>query len=482
MSTKRDTFKVEDSRDDLPFQIHWELDDAPLSVWAFRVYAHLVRRAGKNGEIFPSYQSIGEACFRATNGPEASPLTLRNKAMLAMKELVTAGLVIKQNRSKKGMKEHDTNVYTLTPRRQWLDELKARRASLEEATEAAQVQRQADAKAAKGGTPTVLPSTPTVLPSTPTVLPPSTPSVPPSTPSVPKVTSTEVLQSFEVNSIEAPSQEPESPLISSPISDAAAAFSPNGSNTTPAEHSNPEGGDDLPEFFTGSSQEQGKPENGTTSSETVPAGGPAPKYAILGLAAIPRTVLNARPARDPERMPQLRALLSASHKSRLPHLMAQLATATQTGGLPRDLLTRLTDEELTLASAAAKLDAGNPGGFAKFSTLALDRLIGAPITQAIIEGAAFSVPAPQGRAYDVKNEPARASVEQPAEPVEAAPRVDFSKYLGLWELRANPNQVVDVVEVQERPGSTPLLHLKTEDTLSVTDITLKYRRPAYAAD
>jgi hypothetical protein len=476
VSTKRDTFKVEDSRDDLPFQIHWELDDAPLSVWAFRVYAHLVRRAGKNGEIFPSYQSIGEACFRATNGPEASPLTLRNKAMLAMKELVSAGLVLKQSRNKKGAKEHDTNVYTLTPRRQWLDELKARRAALEQATEAAQEQRQAEVKASRG-------STVSVPPSTPDVPPPSTPSVPPSTPSVPKVSSIEVLQSFEVNSNEAPSQNAQSTSSQAPVPDAAAAFSPDGSNSTPAEHSDLEGGEDLPEFFTASSQGQGKAENHATSLETVPAGGPALKYAILGLTPIPRSILAARPARDPERMPQLRALLSASHKSRLPHLLAQLGTATQTGGIPRDLLTRLTDEELTLASSAAKLDAGHPGGFAKFSTLALDRLIGAPITQAIIDGAAYTPPAPQGRAYDVKNEPARASTaQQPTEPVEDSPRVDFAKYLGLWELKANPNQVVDVIEVQERPGSTPLLHLKNEDTLTVTDITLKYRRPAYAAD
>ncbi|WP_019011676.1 hypothetical protein [Deinococcus aquatilis] len=42
--------------------------------------------------------------------------------------------------------------------------------------------------------------------------------------------------------------------------------------------------------------------------------------------------------------------------------------------------------------------------------------------------------------------------------------------------------MVDVVEVQKHSGSTPLLHLKTEDTLTVTDITLKYRRPASAAD
>lgn len=73
----------------------------------------------------------------------------------------------------------------------------------------------------------------------------------------------------------------------------------------------------------------------------------------------------------------------------------------------------------------------------------------------------------------------------PVRPVakQEAPRADFgSMYLGLWELKANPSQVVDVVDVEDRPGSTPLLRLKTEGTLTVTDITLKYRRPTYAAD
>lgn len=45
-----------------------------------------------------------------------------------------------------------------------------------------------------------------------------------------------------------------------------------------------------------------------------------------------------------------------------------------------------------------------------------------------------------------------------------------------------PDNLIEPVEVQERPGGIHLLHLKTEDTLTVTDITLKYRRPSYAAD
>ena len=114
---------LEDARDDLPFQIHFELDDAPLSVWAFRVYAHLVRRSGRDGRIFPSYQTIGEKCFRSTYGPTANPRSLRNRAIMAMNELIEVGLVTKCERTKKSTGQNDTNTYQLTPRRMWLGSL-----------------------------------------------------------------------------------------------------------------------------------------------------------------------------------------------------------------------------------------------------------------------------------------------------------------------------------------------------------------------
>ena len=81
-----------DDRHDLPLQLHYELDDRPLSVWAFRVYAHFVRRGGKNGRIYPTYNSIAETCFRSTF-PEAKPETLKRRAMEAVKELEGQGLV-----------------------------------------------------------------------------------------------------------------------------------------------------------------------------------------------------------------------------------------------------------------------------------------------------------------------------------------------------------------------------------------------------
>ncbi|WP_019012223.1 hypothetical protein [Deinococcus aquatilis] len=242
-----------------------------------------------------------------------------------------------------------------------------------------------------------------------------------------------------------------------------------------------EGSEGLP--LTGkksAEMEGGETESKIPALETIPGGA-----ALLALAPIPRQVLEARSARDPLEMKSLRALLFCSNKSRIGELHTRLSLPTSVKGIPRELFTRLTDDEIGQAITAARLDVSlTTGGFERLAVLGLDRLIGEPLTLAMIKGEAESrsALAPQGRAYDVKNDPARASTtQQSTEPVEDAPRVDFAKYLGLWELKANPNQVVDVVQVQERPGSTPLLHLKTEDTLTVTDITLKYRRPPYAA-
>ena len=85
---------LQDDRDNLPMQIHSELDDFPLSAEAFRVYAHLVRRAGKSRKAWPSYQNIGETCFRASY-PNAAKSTLKIKAIDAVRELVDHRLINK---------------------------------------------------------------------------------------------------------------------------------------------------------------------------------------------------------------------------------------------------------------------------------------------------------------------------------------------------------------------------------------------------
>lgn len=95
-SQQKDQFynTLQDDRDNLPMQIHSELDDFPLSTEAFRVYAHLVRRAGKSRKAWPSYQHIDETCFRASY-PNAASSTLKIKAIDAVRELVVHRLINK---------------------------------------------------------------------------------------------------------------------------------------------------------------------------------------------------------------------------------------------------------------------------------------------------------------------------------------------------------------------------------------------------
>lgn len=184
MSTEQ--IRVEDARDDLPFQIHWELDDAPLSVDAFRVYAHFVRRAGRDGLVHPAYQSIGETCFRATMGATANPRSLRNRAMKAVRELEAIGLVIKKTRTRLGKAESDTNVYVLTPKRQWLADMQRRGTELQGTRQAARAEMAAgheiEARRIRGGIPT---------------MPPSIPTMPRGIPTMPKVSSSEVSSTEE---------------------------------------------------------------------------------------------------------------------------------------------------------------------------------------------------------------------------------------------------------------------------------------------
>ena len=85
---------LQDDHDNLTLHIHSDLDDFPLSAEAFRVYAHLVRRAGKSRKAWPSYQNIGETCFRASY-PNAAKSTLKIKAIDAVRELVVHRLINK---------------------------------------------------------------------------------------------------------------------------------------------------------------------------------------------------------------------------------------------------------------------------------------------------------------------------------------------------------------------------------------------------
>lgn len=110
---------LEDGRDDLPLALHHELDDLAISPEAMRVYVHLVRRVGRNGAAWPSYQNIGRHCFgRAGRWALAKPATLKRRAIEAVQELEAAGLIRRRGRVREDGTQ-STNVYTLTPRREW---------------------------------------------------------------------------------------------------------------------------------------------------------------------------------------------------------------------------------------------------------------------------------------------------------------------------------------------------------------------------
>jgi hypothetical protein len=103
-----------------PIYIHQDLDDLNLTVDAFRVYAHLARRAGKKNFAYPSYTSIGEHCFRSTY-PKALIASLRRKAIRSVAELERAGIIAVQRRMGRGvsLKANTSNAYKILPIPMW---------------------------------------------------------------------------------------------------------------------------------------------------------------------------------------------------------------------------------------------------------------------------------------------------------------------------------------------------------------------------
>ena len=93
-----------------------KLDDLPLTMEAYRVYCHLCRRAGCDNNAFPSYKSIGEACFRGSF-PNSPFLSLRRKAIAAVNELISWNLVSKTSRIFDGLQT--SNHYSLTDMEDW---------------------------------------------------------------------------------------------------------------------------------------------------------------------------------------------------------------------------------------------------------------------------------------------------------------------------------------------------------------------------
>lgn len=129
-STVLEEFEVQDLRADLPIFIHSELDDLNLSPEAFRVYAHLVRRGGRDGKIYPKLDTIADICFgyvqRLTkvDGKETrlekqlTAATRRKMTFHAIEALIERGLIRRIRRKNKSGKQC-SNVYQLLPKDQW---------------------------------------------------------------------------------------------------------------------------------------------------------------------------------------------------------------------------------------------------------------------------------------------------------------------------------------------------------------------------
>ena len=96
------------------------LDDLPLTLEAFRVYCHLIRRAGKGVSAFPSYRTIGSQCFKGSY-PESSPEALRQKAIAAIKELISWNMLIKQLQHRDNGSA-SSNLYMLTDYSDWFEQ------------------------------------------------------------------------------------------------------------------------------------------------------------------------------------------------------------------------------------------------------------------------------------------------------------------------------------------------------------------------
>lgn len=101
MKNPDDIARLEDSRRLPVIFVHSSLDDAGLTLYAFRVYCHIARRAGERG-AFPSLAAICNACKMC-----------RRTAMKAIRELLDRHMITRKSRT------GYTSVYHLTPHELW---------------------------------------------------------------------------------------------------------------------------------------------------------------------------------------------------------------------------------------------------------------------------------------------------------------------------------------------------------------------------
>ena len=85
--------------------VHSSLDDAGLSVYAFRVYCHIARRANRTGSAFPGADSMADVCGMG-----------RTKIKEAVKELEERNMLV-VHRTSGGTK---SNIYVLTSQAKWI--------------------------------------------------------------------------------------------------------------------------------------------------------------------------------------------------------------------------------------------------------------------------------------------------------------------------------------------------------------------------
>jgi hypothetical protein len=124
-ATDAQGFEVEDQRK-IPIFIHSELDDLGLTPEAFRVYCHLVRRAGSKGQAFPSMRSMGEKCFPLLQrtkggkpcGSKPSLPSQRRMVIQALANLEDCQLIRRVNRYKSDGGQ-TSNVYVLLDKDEW---------------------------------------------------------------------------------------------------------------------------------------------------------------------------------------------------------------------------------------------------------------------------------------------------------------------------------------------------------------------------
>lgn len=374
--------------------VHSAIDDYPLSPEEFRLYAHLARRAG-SGAAYPSLESMARKCRMHK---DTARRCLHN--LLAYKML--------DAHERRGQ----TTLYTLTKISRWvkpdvvlaLQEKQAQEGKAKRALKKAAKQTDpADPSETKGG-----------------VQEAAAEATPPKRregyPSEMEGGHPSVTKGDEVN-----------PLRGSIEGDPSSKSEANFEGAGYARTQVPEAGDSFPgaddDFSPGGSNEeadqidvevwaskthlpsldQSDEMEGTKLDPVteVEKGSAAAAGGLAALVSVSRAEMEAREPRNMEEHTQFRALMSASHRTRLDYLRAELAGATRSG-IPMHLMTRLTDAEIEMATVAAREEAAMREGvtFATAARRALERLIGEPLASTAPRTQPSAAVTPNGSSLD----------------------------------------------------------------------------------